>query len=264
MKKCFFLAICLCRFSLGGPIQDHTLNPGALSHLARALGIPEEADLLVETQKQWLRKPNQERWEVAELSLDQKVLVLNWAKEQGFFASWKPATQNYDKVIILGATTSRMQMRLDYLCQLWNEGTRFNEIVWLTGDRPLDKRVDDLSTECTTESRAAHLLWERALLPEEIKSLPVLFVATPLKIEGDSVKRPTTEDTLITWLKINPTPCKVLFISNQPFCGYQFAVIKASLPDPFMFDLVGPGVSETSSPVAAVILDSIARWLYQE
>lgn len=266
MKKCLFLFITyLWSFTLASPIQDRQIDPTILLQLSKGLGIPLEADILIETQKRWLRKSNQERWEMTELSADQRLFVLNWATEQGLFAPWKPALKEYDKALILGATTSRMEMRLNYLKQLWEEGTRFHEIVWLTGDKPLDHQVDGLTDRCGNESEAAHILWEEASLPKEMRSLPVVFIATPMKIERSSQKRPNTQDTIFAWLELFPEPCKALFVSDQPFCGYQFAVIKASLPKAFLFDLVGQGVNAMGHPSAAAItLDSIARWIYQE
>lgn len=260
IKKWFFLfAVCFWGLT-ASPIQDRRIDPAALSQLCIALDIPPDADIVAETQKRWLRKPNQERWEVTELSPDQRHFVLNWATEQGLYTRWKPALTSYDKALILGATTSRMQMRLDHLVQLWNEGIRFDQIVWLTGDRPLDSRVDAHLDRCSNESEAARLLWEETPLPDEMRALPVVFVAVPMKKEG---KRPNTEDTIIAWLQVAPTPCKALFISDQPFCGYQFSIIEANLPDAFQFDLVGPGVDPTAHPLAAAItLDSLARWIY--
>jgi len=266
MKKGFLLfTFCLIRFAFALPIQDHPLDPIALCQLTSALNISQDADLLIETQKHWLRKPGQERWEVAELSENQKLFVLKWAREQGLFSSWKPLYKEYDKALILGASTSVMQTRLNYLKELWDQGIRFHEIVWLTGDRSLDPRIDDLTNRCKTESEAALILWEETRLPEEMRYLPVLFIAVPMKMEGPSLKRPNTEDTIIAWLKTDPQPCKTLFVSNQPFCGYQFAVIKGNLPDSFQFDVIGPGVDPTKYPnAAAILLDSIARWIYQE
>ncbi len=266
MKKYFLLvALCFCSFVAALPIQDHKINPVALSDLALGLGIPSDANIIAETQKRWLRKAGQERWDIAELSPDQKLFVLNWATEQGFFSAWKPSNEAYDKALILGATTSRMQLRLDYLKQLWNEGTRFDQIVWLTGDRPLDQRVDGLTDRCNNESEAAHIIWEETDLPEEMKTLPVVFISVPMKKESLSVKRPNTEDTIVAWLQAAPEPCKALFVSDQPFCGYQFVVIKGALPDTFLFDVVGQGVDPNRYlAAAAVTLDSIARWIYQE
>lgn len=261
----FFLAICFSVLAFGVPIQDHQIDPAALAQLASALDISKEASIVDATQRNWLRKPGQERWEIPELSSDEREFVLHWAAEQGLFAAWKPGSCCYDKALILGATTSRMQSRLEYLVQLWNEGVRFTEIVWLTGDRPLDSRVDDLTDRSATESEVARLLWEEADLPEEMRALPAVFIAVPMKLEGSSFKRPNTEDTLIAWLQATPEPCRALFVSDQPFCGYQFAVIKATLPELFLFDVVGQGADPTSHPAAAAItLDSIARWIYQE
>lgn len=266
MKKWFLLfAICCSCVLFGLPIQDRNIDPAALNELAAALDIPSDADLIAETQKRWLRKPGQERWEIMELSPSQRSYVLDWAARQGLFEPWKPLHQSYDKALILGATTSRMQMRLDFLKKFWEEGVRFQEIVWLTGDRPLDHRADGLTDRCKNESEAARILWDETDLPTEMRSLSVSFIAVPMKQEGSSLKRPNTEDTIAAWLQTAPNPCSALFVSDQPFCGYQFAVVKAILPEQYAFDLVGQGADPMSHPLAAAItLDSIARWIYQE
>lgn len=262
MKKwSLFISFCSVIFCFSSPIQDHQIDPIALSQLTVYLGIPKDADTLVETQKRWLRTTGQERWEMAELPLEQKLFVLNWGKEHGLFDPWKPLYKKYDQALILGATTGRMQMRLDYLKQLWEDGVRFDQIVWLTGDRPLDLHIDQLTDRCQNESEAAHLIWEETHLPLEMRKILVNFIAVPMMDNG---KRPNTEDTLIAWLE-NAEPCTALFVSDQPFCGYQFAIIKGTLPEAFEFDLVGQGVDPMSHPAAAAItLDSLARWIYQE
>ena len=267
MKTWLFLLLAsLSNLASALPIQERQIDPVALSQLTSALGIPEDADLISATQQRWLRHVGQERWEMAELSPSQRAFVLQWAEDQALFAPWTPFYKTYDKALILGATTSHMQKRLDYLRQLWEAGVHFNEIVWLTGDRPLDSRVDGLTPRCKNESEAAHIIWEEANLPEGMRALTVTFVAVPMmKGEGSSSKRPNTEDTLVAWLQTAPQPCTALFVSDQPFCGYQFAVIKATLPDAFAFDVVGPGATSTKHPAAAaIILDSIARWIYQD
>lgn len=259
MKKIFLL---LALFSLHSifslPLQPRTIDPQALSQLTLALDISPDANLIEETQKRWLRKARKERWEIPELAPSQREFVLNWAAEQGLYSDWTPAIAIYDQALILGATTHPMEMRLNYLKHLWEQGIRFHEIVWLTGDRPLDPRVDALTDRCTTESAAAHILWNETPLPDEMRALPVRFIATPMK--GD--QRPNTHDTILAWLN-TPHPATALFVSDQPFCGYQFAIINSDLPDTILFDLVGPGVDPHKHPAAAAItLDSLARWLY--
>ncbi len=265
MKQWLFLFTCLCSLNFALPIQDHTVDPEALSKLCSALGIPEGADLIAETQRRWLRGAGQERWELAELTFEKKVFVLDWAERQGLFAPWEPTCERYQTALILGATTSYMQKRLDTLKDLWIQGIRFEQIVWLTGERPLDPRIDGLTDRCANESEAARILWQETPLPNEMRDLPVTFIDVPMKGEAPFLKRPNTEDTIIAWLKTNPEPGTALFVSDQPFCGYQFAIIKTCLPVSFAFDVVGKGVDSISHPAAAAItLDTIARWIYQE
>jgi hypothetical protein len=257
----FPLVLFFSSYVFAAPLQDRRIEPAALSELTSALGIPADANLVEETQKRWLRRSGTERWEQTEISAEQRQQVLSWGQKQGFFSDWLPSQPSYDSALILGATTVHMQMRLGYLVKLWEKGTRFKEVVWLTGDRPLDKRVDGLTDRCANESEASHILWEEAKLPEEMRALPVRFVAVPMKGE----KRPNTEDTIVAWLETKPSAQKTLFVSDQPFCGYQFAVVKGCLPDAIDFDLVGKGADPSSHPLAAAItLDSIARWLYEE
>ena len=119
--------------------------------------------------------------------------------------------------------------------------------------------------QCENESQAARIIWEETELPDSMRQLPVVFIAVPMKGEGPARQRPNTADTIIAWLQTDPDPCKALFVSDQPFCGYQFAIVKTFLPDSFLFDLVGAGVDPFGYPTAAAVtLDSIARWIYQE
>ncbi len=266
MKSWFScIAILICNLVIAAPIQDHILNPCALRLLASELGISDDADLVAATQKQWLRPAGKERWELCELSPEERSLVLEWGQEQGLFSAWEPVCTEYDRALILGSSTRQMKNRLDYLKGLWERGIRFREVIWLTGDRPLNAQIDDLMDSCNNESEAARILWEQATLPNELRALPVTVLATPMKIVDGVVTRPNTEDTLITWLASSPTSGVSLFISSQPFCGYQFAVVKSSLPKLCLFDLAGDGVDCMSHPAAAaIVLDSVARWIYQE
>lgn len=267
MKKFAFLLLTLFTFSFlsSAPIVDRNLDKAALNELTTSLGIPENSDLIDETQKRWLRG-NRERWELPELSSKERELVLAWAEKQDLFEPWTPYHNYYDKACILGATTPRMKARLDYLKKLWEEGIRFNEVVWLVGERPLDARVDGLMdlTKTKTEVEAAKILWEETDLPDSMRHLSVVFASAPMKNIKGVLKRPTTGDTLTTWLNTNPGACTALFVSDQPYCGYQFEVVKTHLPDSIFFDVVGEGVNFNQSPSAAKTLDTLARWLYQE
>jgi len=104
----------------------------------------------------------------------------------------------------------------------------------------LIQKVDSLTDRCKTESEAARIIWDEANMPEQMRNLPTIFRPVAMKIEGTLTKRPNTKDTINAWLKTSPGSCKALFVSNQPFCGYQFSVIKSVLPQEIQFDIVGP------------------------
>lgn len=260
--KCLLLILLapFLHFLQAETMQNHQIDPKALSLLTQQLGIPTEANLVLETQKQWLRKPSQERWEVKELSEEQMSFVLSWAKENHFFEPWKPSAHEYDQALILGSTTTSMQERLDYLIKLWTEGIRFKTLFWLTGERPLDSRIDKLLDTCKTESDAARLIWERCSLAKEVDAV---FISVPMQMVDGVLRRPVTKDTIDAYLSKYSHPHSILVVSEQPFCLYQFAIVKATLPKKILFDVVGPGIKK-DVPKAAVILDTIARYIYVE
>jgi hypothetical protein len=254
-KWVLLLLFSLHALNFAAPLRDLHIDPIALQELATGLGISSEGNLVAEMGALGLRRPGLERWEIAELPLEKRLVVLNWATEQGMFSECAPSCRSYDKALIFGATAFTMKKRLNYLIGLWNQGIRFDEVVWLTGDC-----THNALEGSHNELEAAHLLWEEAKL-----QLPVTFVAAPMKLEGTSLIRPNTADTILAWLSIVKEPCKALFISDQPFCGYQFSILKNTLPNAFTYDVAGPGVDPSVHPSAAAItLDSIARWIWVE
>jgi hypothetical protein len=261
LKGILVCALFAVQCVFAAPIVERKIDQRAVLQLAEQLGISSEENLLEQTQKQWLRKPGTERWDMSEFPPEKRDIVLNWAKKEGIYDAWNPSRKIYDKAIILGATAEWMQRRFDYFIDLWKQGIRVKEIVWLTGERPLIPGIDGLADRCANESEVARVFWKEADLPDDMRNVSVQFFDLPM--EGS--KRPTTADTIIVWAKENPEPCSVLVISDQPFCGYQYAVTETYLPDQIDFELVGKSCDLLSHPLAApVTLDSLARWIYQE
>ena len=250
------------------PLVERRSSEVDVIGLSALLGVPQGSDLVTYTQTHWLRTAGKERWEMGELGSEQRAVVLSWADSHGIYATWGPSETRYDAALVFGASTGIMRARLDYLIELWNRGIRFDQVVFLVGERPLSEAVDDLFGICPNEAVAASYLASTTNFPLEMRKLPVLFVSVPMKITQEGKKiRPTTGDTLHAWLKEkSPQQKKVLFVSNQPFNGYQYAVTEGVLPEEILFEVVGPGIKDPAQhPLAATItLDSLARWLYQE
>lgn len=209
------------------------------------------ASIVEGTQKKWLRPAGKERWETTDLDADKRVKVLELAEQIGFIDEVRPTETQYDYVLLLGATVFRMEARLNYMVKLWKEGVQFKHVVILTGMRPLDTKVEQKIAD--TESEAARILWSEC----ELNFLPVSFIEAPM----NGSLRPTTQDTIIAWQDEFPEPGRCLFISNQPYCFYQGAVVDLNLSDEFPHETVGEAANP-SKLNAAVVLDSIARWLY--
>jgi hypothetical protein len=169
----------------------------------------------------------------------------------------------YDYALILGATVSRMEARLSFLAQEWERGVRFRKLVFLSGERILNPAIESFPMELNTESQALVHLFNHLDLPEGMKALPLEIIDSPARLnaKGDK-RRPTTKDTLVDWLKRNPDAGSCLFISNQPYIGYQDAVCRTELPLEFIIETIGP--ESFSNTTFAQYLDNLAKWLYQE
>ena len=211
----------------------------------------------------WQRPLQVERWQVPDLSVEQRGMVLSYAVKLGMLETRYPKNNHYHYLVVMGGATFRMEKRMGFLKELWNKGCRFDHIVILSGERPLDPKVEKIPDGCKSESEAAHAMWKTIDLPPEVRNLPITFVDTPMIPVYMGQRRPGIADTITKWVKTSPKPGSCLIISNQPYISYQEATIRLLLPKSFTLEAVGPGAVPAELN-AADILDSIARWLYQE
>lgn len=213
--------------------------------------------ILEETQKKWLRPSGKERWQIPDIDEHLKKQIVPLADQLGFVGEICPQATDYEHAAILGATFQRMGKRLDYLVRLWNQRIRFKEIVFLTGQRPLDPSIEPVFEGCKNESEAARHVWSTHLIPDEMRMIPVTFIDVPMKEDG---RRPTIRDTYPAWLETQPKPGRILLISNQPYCRYQDVLAKALFSKNFQIETVGPSIGEKTS--GADLLDSITQWIF--
>lgn len=231
-----------------------------LLELLEVTGIEHQGtyeSILQETQKKWLRPSGKERWEISDLEDKTNQQIFPLADQLGFVSEVVPHSNGYLYAALLGGTFGRMEKRLDFLIQLWNQGIRFKNLIFLTGQRPLDPTIEPVFEGCRDESEAAHYIWANHLVPEEMRNIPVQFVEVPMK-EG---KRPIRKDTYIAWLSTHPQPGSILLISNQPYCPFDQTIAVSSLPQSFSIETVGVAIDEKEKN-GAVLLDSIARWIF--
>lgn len=232
--------------------------------------------IVAATQKAWLRKPGQERWDLKkEVDIGDKDSVLKLLSECGCIDEVYPEEKQYDYVLVMGALASGIRYRLDYVVNFWKKGTRFKEVVFLGSERP--RNVDRETAEILyrgsykkgivfpeTECEIMKLLFSQADVSREfVENVHVTFINAPMrKNPNGKVMQPTASDALKVWLKDCAKPGTCLVVSNNPYLGYTNSVVKTFLPSSFTVETVGPAANKMSN--VAVHLDNLTRWLYQE
>ena len=216
-------------------------------------------EIINQTQKLWLRQNGKERWETSDKFQNEKSELFPIFESLEMISEVKPKKKHYDHVIFLGCSVHRTIKRINFLIKEWEEGLRFDSLVFLLSDRTLDKKVEsiDIIETAETEYEATVKIYESIKLPVGFESkAKIVFINTKSK---PGQKRPTTKDTIEDWLNTSPTPGNCLFISNQPFVTYQDTVARKILPDTFLIETVG---EKSTDKKPSTFLDSIARTIY--
>jgi hypothetical protein len=266
MKRLLFIFLfaCISLYSESFLFTEQSTPTPALRQLLDIFDLSDQNDLqsIVEaTQKHWLQT-GKERWEFAKRDEDKRDLLVPIFKDLKMIDTIDACSANYDYALIYGATYSSVIKRMRHLVSQFKRGVRFKQVILLTGQRYLKFNEKEKHLPYQTETEMMLSLWKTMAMPEEIRSLPFLLVDTPQQNRNGNWVRPNTEDTLIKWLKTNPTPGSCLFVSNQPYTGYQDAVARCALPDAFSIETIG--VETGGDLPIALLLDNIARWIYTE
>lgn len=233
------------------------------------------SDIVAKTQALWLRKPGQYRWEMDKLTTKHDQQLQKLFHEMHMYDEIKPIKKHYNYLMILGGLFKTMQQRLDFAINLYNSGITFDHIVLLASARTAlpDKGEHkeaflSYSNQAAlhkipeTEAEMLQFTYDHANMPEAMKKISMQIINVPIQLNDDgTLKRPTTQDTIIWWLKTNPQAGTCLAISNQPYVQFQHSVLHATLPQNFDVETVGYA---SKAQELAVMLDTLARILYQE
>ena len=256
--------------------------PVIVSDLLRTLNVGHANNLdsmIQAANNSWGRKPGMERWELPEptVNKDERSKMLNHFEQLGIKNAIHPPREHYQYVLILGATVPRMIKRLSHLTALWEQGLRADEIVFLTGQRPLIPKIDKIE-ELTTiwlkqasasmtcrdiipqnETEAAKLLFHLTALPDDIRQVKTTYIDTPRFLQNGRWERPYTALTADQWLKTKPEHGSVLAFSDQPHALYQYEALREYIPADYDLDITAPTARE-DTPLAEY-LDALALWL---
>ena len=176
----------------------------------------------------------------------------------GMTQTFSPEETWYDYGVVLGSWAPIVRQRLWFLKKAWDSGVRFSTLVFLTGDRPLDPKIESekalTDPACSpypfregwtwkgplpeNETGMMLLMFDQLALPPEWRTMTFVVADAP---KPPGFTRPHTEHTLIKWLEMHPQPGTMLVISDQPFICRQEEVLKPFLPLDFEMETVGAG-----------------------
>jgi len=234
-------------------------------------------------QKNLLRQG--ERWqEQTKRFKELKPKIKPLLSELGFIDTTFPHFKEYQGAIIHGALLPAVRLRLHYLVEQWKQGVRFSHLYFLSGQRPLEAQQENRTAFrqdqesplkirkewCEplelpkTECEMTQLVWEQSEIPEAMRrEVKIHFINAPMRKDSKSEKliRPTTNDTVETWLKSAPPQGRYLAITNAPYTNRQDLVVRTIASDKYGFDTVGLGASEQEQ--ITNFLDELARCIFQ-
>jgi hypothetical protein len=279
--------------------KDGTFTPGLIK-LLKLSNLYDEKDTLqdvvTKTQKAWIAvqqgAQNKERSDLQDSAEQQKTAaeVVQTAKEMGLFNARAPQLHRYTYGVVLGAFLNGVRERVAELAKAWEAGIRFDEVVILTGERPLrkgDGENDDLKKLCDEklsplpfkkdwklpdnavyeyETDMARLVLDQVQLPEGMaKSCTFTVVNAP---RGKNL-RPSTKDTYDTWIKEhNPKPGTIVATSTPLLCNYQQLTGENVLQGRMPLDTIGGPVTKEllqqhGNRIVSLIHDTAAKCLFE-
>jgi len=220
--------------------------------------------------------------------------VISLAKDMGLFSAQNPSLSHYRYAVCLGSFLNGVRSRLAHIVELWQQGIRFDSLVFLSGERPLRNKPgqkDDYAELCdpsqsplpfkegwiplpvdqviyNMEYDMVRLVWEQVKIPEEMDQAlkgKVFFVNAP---RGEAA-RPSTKETYFYWLKdFHPEPGTVVAPSDPLLWTYQQLTGAKVLGPEFMLDTIAHEapyllLKRYEPGIVSLIFDTVATCLFR-
>lgn len=239
------------------PAQD------IFAQLGENISTLEEANTFA--QKNFIRKG--ERWDTQEMTplrakmIECAPVITHDLQKLQMIDAINPTQKAYTYALMLGALSTRMQERLDYLVSLAKDHT-FEYVVLLSGARELqDIEKAHAPEHIKTEKELLVYLFEHSPL----KDHPVIIIDAPMIQKADgTLARPTTDTTLEYFAQTAPKKGSCLVISNNPYVVRQTKVAQR-IVGKNGFTIEGAGRANKEDALDSImLLDEFARLVYEE
>lgn len=235
-------------------------------------------ELSAQMQARWLRA-EEHQFQIPKGPPNARDLFL--LNKLGMVQEIEPPPMYYEGTLLLGASIKDTRRRLAFILHSWgNINLDTGTIYFLVSERDVqNENMDGLYTPdgipfkaewkpmgamLKTETDVARTIWEQSVIPQ---GMLAKFVDTPLQPTetAEITRNPNTTDTMVEFMKCNPTQGIWLLASSQPFIQRQLLNVEATLklfPGAYTIVEIGPETSP-DLPLKAY-LDEVARLLYQQ
>ncbi|MFN0065333.1 MAG: hypothetical protein ACKVOH_03745 [Chlamydiales bacterium] len=255
----FFLLLFCCASLFASPLENEKGEPSAaLLEVLQLHGVSHDGnwESIVKATQAYKRPEGKELFDLQNEEGSPFSVMYDLCARLGMTQTVEASHSSYHYAAVLGATEAVVKERYAFLEREWERGIRFDHLVLLTGDRPLQAFESGGSNE--TEMMLARL-------PNRWEGLPLTVVNAP---KPCGKQRPNTSDTYRLWMEMVPQPGSVLAISTQPFVGRQQAVADNNVLEGFYVETVGPGFSleylQDHPGGCAILWETIIRWIFEE
>lgn len=253
--------------------------------------------IVKKTQEAWVKtmhgKGNIERTDLQDSAKQKEVRekVEKIAQEIGLFDERKPLLRHYKYGACLGALLDGVRQRLHHLITEWQQGVRFDSLVFFTGERYLRKETDDslekllnpqnsplkikegwqmpADAPYETEYDMCKLIWDQTELPPSMREAlkdKVVFVDAK-RPQGQ--ERVTTKDCYVTWLnQYKPEPGSMLAPSHPLIWPYQQLAGENALGKDFFLDTIANKVTDQErlkhqQRIVSLVQDTAAKCIFE-
>jgi hypothetical protein len=288
------------------PRQEFVRSQGVISDnlatLLKITGLYDEKDSLEDivnkTQQHWISgiqgSGGKERTDFIDSAEQKKIAkpVIEWAKKMKLFDERKPLLRRYDYGVVLGTNLKAVRERIAQFVRAWEEGIRFDKLVFLSGERDLRKgegEPESIAVLCDpsksplafkkgwslnkdtpyeTEYDMVLILWDQLEIPQDMADAlkgKIEFINAP----RGSYPRPSTKDTFEVWMNTHPKPGTILAY-GYPLLWVQYQIVGENVLQKkgFALDTAAYALSEEDQKqyghaFCALILDTVAKVLFE-
>lgn len=159
--------------------------------------------------------------------------------KMAFLTAQRAPQTDYGDALLMGGPMSWVRARLAHLASEWQRGVRFNRLIMLSGDRPLNPLSESIHNllrpsaalpirqdwryqgeSLADETDMMRLVFAQSALPPAMQKVESIFVK---EVRGKSLRNASSSDSVHRFIdEHKPLSEKpVLIASSQPFVSYQ-------------------------------------------